>query len=540
MVSLSSDNSEFKDLFTRSTDLPSYSSKAPSSSTTKAQSPQPSIYKRGYTPASAIAAAVRDQHNSVTHRSSSTSKTSTSISSKPSSSRKNSDSDKSNERSDGASTPRLSEARESPRPILPEKDKELPPSLQRRSSVAIASGPASESSSSSMRSRMKQPSARPQGRPPSVPLPLLPSSIPPTPPPSSPPSSPLPEPPANISQPSKVQTDVPQKIHVRARAHTISSVNNAPIPLSPPLSLSRTTSPLASASTIVPRASGGTLDIDNASTNELRQALKSRNKEYEELEASILKMTEAHAAQVASLEKKIALLEKEARKRETQIKGFTWLLNDGEAPQQSRSAASGPSAASRFASRAIVAGGSLSDHDGYRTSPLSPRRFAYQSDSGAESHATSGAESHRVSGASGSESTSSMFRKSKLRRLYLTGDTSPPPANSEKPLPEAPYSGKRSSMSSVSPSPSSSTSSLLPPSPSITMSSLSAIPEASDPGGTLRLPRHESSELSDERRAIRHSSYSSNAKRSRPPSIAQVLDKSPNLGDVLEKLRPFS
>ena len=35
------------------------------------------------------------------------------------------------------------------------------------------------------------------------------------------------------------------------------------------------------------------------------------------------------------------------------------------------------------------------------------------------------------------------------------------------------------------------------------------------------------------------SSYSS-IKRSRPPSIAQVLEKSPNVGDALDKLRHFS
>lgn len=578
MVSLSSDNSEFKDLFTRPTNLPSSSSKVPSPSNTKSQPLEPSIYKRGYTPASAIAAAVRDQHSSETPRSSSTSsKTSTSMSSKHSGSRKNSDSDKSHDRPERASTPRLSEARESPRPIPLEEEKGLPPSLQRRSSVVTGPGQASESSSSSTRSRMKQPSVRQQGRPPSMPLPLHPSSTHSTPPPSSPPSSPLPDPPANTSlpsQPSEADADALQKIHIRPRAHTISSINNAPMPLSPsPLSRSGMTSPPTSASTIVPHtAEGGTLDIDNASVDELRQALKARNNEYEALTASMLKMTEAHVAEVASLEKKVALLEKEARKRETQIKGFTWLLNDGEAPQQSKLVTPGPAGSSRLASRAIAARESLSDHDGYRTPPSSSRRFAYQSDSGAESHATSGPESFRASGASGSESVPSIFRKSKLRRPYPIGESSqglsrtgsmlrsskgPPAANSEKPLPDAPYNVKRSSMSSMSASPSSSTSSLLLPSPSVTMSSLSAIPEASDQGGALRFPQHESSDLSDERRAIRQlrristssltssstaasSSYSTNVKRSRPPSIAQVLEKSPNLGDVPEKLHHFS
>jgi hypothetical protein len=36
------------------------------------------------------------------------------------------------------------------------------------------------------------------------------------------------------------------------------------------------------------------------------------------------------------------------------------------------------------------------------------------------------------------------------------------------------------------------------------------------------------------------SSAYSNIKRSRPPSIAQVLEKSPNMDDILDKLRPFA
>jgi hypothetical protein len=36
------------------------------------------------------------------------------------------------------------------------------------------------------------------------------------------------------------------------------------------------------------------------------------------------------------------------------------------------------------------------------------------------------------------------------------------------------------------------------------------------------------------------SSVYSTIKQSRPPSIAQVLEKSPNIEDVLEKLRPFA
>jgi len=189
------------------------------------------------------------------------------------------------------------------------------------------------------------------------------------------------------------------------------------------------------------------------------------------------------------------------------------------------------------------------------------RRLYYQSDSGTESHA----ESVR-SAASGSDSVSS-FRHKSLRKpstlaevtynFSHTGSTRrpskmPPGLGAEKVL-ETP--NKRSSLSSVSPSPSSSTSSLLPPSPSITMSSLSAIPEG--PPSALRPSLRYDNSDQEERRALRashrtstssmtssstaaSSAYSSNIKRSRPPSIAQVLEKSPIMDDVLEKLRPFA
>ncbi|KDR77310.1 hypothetical protein GALMADRAFT_225426 [Galerina marginata CBS 339.88] len=573
MVSLSNDNNEeFKDLFTRPTDSPGSSrlvlqpppedpQKPSSAPSPIIRTPEPSIYKRGHTPASAIAAAVRDRQNFPNERPASTS-------SKNSSSRKNSDSDKGHERHDGSSTPRLYEARESPRLSSPEKEKGLPPSLQRRSSVATGYAQSSENVPSSPRSRMKLPSAHTRSRPPSMP----PSLPPPSPLPPPPPSSPLPVAPSNLptasdSQAPPTESGTSQKVHVRPRAHTISSIVNAPVPLSP-LSRSLTTdhtSPIRD--NFRPTTIGETLDINTASAEVLRSALRARNEQYDELATLVLKMTESHVAEVTALEKKIATLEKEARKRETQIKGFTWLLNDGESPQQPKALPPGVMNQSRFATS--LHSGAESDRGAYRNQS---GRLAYQSDSGAESNVTSGAESLRASGASGTESMSSIFRNKKLRRPYPVGETSnlsrtgsmlrspkiPPAANSDKTLPDPPYlsSGKRSSMSSTSPSPSSSTSSLLPPSPSITMSSLSAIPEGSGPTSTLRLPR-EASEQQEDRRAIRashrtstssmtssstaaSSSYSTNIKRSRPTSIAQVLEKSPNLEDVLEKLRPFS
>ncbi|KIM41585.1 hypothetical protein M413DRAFT_27901 [Hebeloma cylindrosporum] len=572
-VSLSPDE-QFMDLFTRPKRKPSQSAEktkrsssavdsditpngSPASSP-RTRSPEQSIYRRGYTPASAIAAAVRHRQNSSIG-----SDQAPSTSSKTSNSRKNSDSDKSNEKDEGSSTPRLSEPRESPRPSLPDKEKGLPPSLQRRPSVATGPNHQSDNGSSTARSRMKQPSIPARSRPPSMPLPL-----PPTPIPSSASYSSFPG--FQGTQTTKRESTSAKTV-VRPRAHTIGAVVSLSTPLEPlsrPAENKQTTPTISSTHTtptisdIPHKADGEMLDIENASAEDLREALKLRNLQYDELASFILKMTESHVAEVTALEKKISVLTKDALKREKQIKGFTLLLSDEESSRYPKPLPPGILNQSRFASSA--------ETDPDRTSI--PRKFSYQSDSGAESHATSGAESLRASGASGSESMSSMMRNKRLRRPYPLGDQAyaasrtgtalrtsrlpPGVVSSDKGSPDIPHlNPKRSSVSSISGSPSSSTSSLLPPSPSITMSSLSAIPEG--PTATLRLPRYDSSDQQEERRALRashrtstssltssstaaSSSYSANIKRSRPPSIAQVLEKSPNMDDVLEKLRPFS
>ena len=87
------------------------------------------------------------------------------------------------------------------------------------------------------------------------------------------------------------------------------------------------------------------------------------------------------------------------------------------------------------------------------------------------------------------------------------------------------------------------------------MSSISAIPEGS-PSALQPGLRYDNSNP-EERQALRashrtstssmsssstgaSSTYPGNIKRSRPPSTAQVLEKSPIMDDVLEKLRPFA
>ena len=515
-VSLSPDNlSEYKNLFTRpppqDSDITPNPTPPPTSRLPKFDSP---IYpRRGQTPASAIAAAHRQATSDGDDRSPSRSSRY---------SRKNSDSDKGHEE-----TPGPSGSQESPRATT-DGEKGLPPSLQR----VIRSAQSSENANSpSIRSRMKLPSNSIRSGPPSMPLPQTPSS---------PPPEVLLSP---LRQTSNIEVEATsaQKPIARPRAHTIGSVGNSP----PPDQLaSNTTATLSPPSTDIPEAN---FDIDTASAPQLRAALRTRNQQYEELATYVHKVT--------NLEKKVLTLEKEVARKDKELKGLRWIINNGDSSQPQP-------LSTGVLNHSLLTPTTLSEpEDNTRIIPGGPRRLYYQSDSGTESHA----ESLR-SAASGSDSVSS-FRNKSLRKpstlaevsynFCHTGSTRrpskmPPGLGAEKVL-EMP--NKRSSLSSVSPSPSSSTSSLLPPSPSMTMSSLSAIPEG--PPSALRPSLRYDNSDQEERRALRashrastssmtssstaaSSAYSGNIKRSRPPSIAQVLEKSPIMDDVLEKLRPFA
>jgi len=568
-VSLSPDNLDgFQDLFTREvpttpaseTDVSSKagtqtrrtsgeSEKTPAPSPSPRSSPEVSIYRRGHTPASAIAAAVRDRQAA-----SEPSEHSPSLSSKTS--LKNSDSDKSNDKHEGSSTPRQTSHRESPRPSAP--DRGLPPSIHRRPSTATGSGHPSDIPSSALRSRMKQPTTAARSRPPSMPLPLLPA-----------PSTPPPEVPLLSKFPSTQSTEVEaqslllQKPPSRRRANTIGSVGTAP---SSPKSTSPTLAsrPTTASSYSKPSADAPpvidieVLDIENATVEQLRRALRNRNRHLEEMSAYLLKKEQDWSSDRKNLEKKITVLQRDLMRRESEITGLKLIINDDDGMHRPKPLPPGILNHSRMSPMTTS---SVDSDPDTRSSALSAsRRAYYQSDSGAESQAYSGSESLRASGGSGTESLRSKIRRpfglSDLTHgISKTGSTRRPSklssGSSDKPVPEAPYA-KRLSLTSSSSSPSSSTSSLLPPSPSITMSSLSAIPEGSS---HLASSRHDSSEQQEERRALRaahrvstssmassstaaSSGYSVNVKRSRPPSIAQVLEKSPNM-DVLEKLRPF-
>jgi hypothetical protein len=564
MVSLSPDNvEEYKNLFTLPRNQPAQTAQKSSdsdttppgsspTSATRMKSPiQTSIPRRGSAP-SVIVDSTSSRHQSSRNPGGDL------PTSRPKIPRKYSDSERGHRRQDSNPTPRSSDSRESPRLVPPEK----PSTLSRRPSTAstmhapdglhlhgrsfVAGSSQAFDSLPQSKLRMRPPtSPSDRSRPPTMPLPLTP------PPPSTPP------PPPPIATSSSTQTITAPKTLVRPRAHTIGSSPITSSPLtSPPTSQLSPTETGDSVSATQPKPTDSTFDIHLASREELRQALIARNQQYDELASYLLKITETHVAEVTTLEKKISSMEREAGRRDKEIKGLTWLVVNNKGPPGGVLPING-------APRPP----SLLEIDQARSQArVSVRKFSYADDSGAESHPTSGAESLRGSGTSGTESVSSI-RDKKLRRPFTLGESSYSLYRSatagkraskslapDAALPDVPYrpsATNRSSMSSLSISPSSSTSSLLPPSPSVTVSSLSAIPEAPISGKTElsdqqeeRLASRASNRISTSSMAssstAASSAYGTNLKRSRPPSIAQVLEKTPNMEDVLEKLRPFA
>ena len=435
-------------------------------------------------------------------------------------SRKNSDSEKGHEE-----TPGPSGAHESPRATA-DGEKGLPSSLQRHPSSVTRSVQSSENvNATSMRSRMRPPS-NPRSRPPSIPLPQTP--VPSAPPPEVVLSS------LRQTSSTELETTTAQKPIACPRARTIESVDISPLLADQPQATPNITATLTPPSTDIPEAN---FDIDTASAPQLRAALISRNQRYDELATYVLKVTEVHATEVANLEKKVLTLEKDVARKDKELKGLRWIINNGDSSQPQPL----PAGVLNHALLSPTSTLSESDPDTPKVMFGASRRRNYQSDSGTESHA----ESIR-SAASGSESASS-FRHKSLRKPSTLAEVTynfyrnassrrssklPPGLGGEKLTPETP--NKRSSLSSVSPSPSSSTSSLLPPSPSITMSSLSAIPEG--PPSALRPSMRYDNSDQEERRALRasnrastssmtssttaasSSAYSSvNVMRSRPP-----------------------
>ncbi|KAG6835370.1 hypothetical protein H0H93_002114 [Arthromyces matolae] len=443
---------------------------------------------------------------------------------------------------------------------VPVRSTDTPPASD---ALAPSPSPSIKSASTSTRTRLRAPSALKEGRT------------------SSPPTIPLPEPPTNASSPSgsPVTPSASPKLESpplsgastirRPRANTIGSMPPTPVnpaTISTTLSSAKQTLKLSTQNVPPVRQTSTTerSDLDSLTVEQLKEALIQRNQQYAELTSHFLEVTKGHAAEKAALQKRIATLEAEGTRKDKEIQGFTWMLNN-------RDTLPPPDSDVDYTK---IPGPRTQRNPSTKTS----RRIQPADDSGAESPSLSGAES--VPGSGGSvrlkkglrpltlgESTYSMYRSS----------ISSKSSSSRGPAVDNGIPDQRASVyslsSSSSPTAASSTSSLLPPSPSITVSSLSAIPEISavvsskgespriststkrdslsasewetDPGtksqnGIRTARRVSGSSFTSSSSSAATTAYSANLRRSRPPSIAQVLQKSNTMDDVLEKLRPFA
>ncbi|KAG7451170.1 uncharacterized protein BT62DRAFT_990804 [Guyanagaster necrorhizus] len=332
--------------------------------------------------------------------------------------------------------------------------------------------------------------------------------------PHEPPTIPLPEPPLRSlpDVPSLTTSAGPTSIvNGRRRAHTMSSVSLPPIPYSPSFP------PLSPCGSFDRRLDdersnkeNDDLDIDSASVEQLRQALKDRSQQVDQL----LKAAKAYLSEKTELEQKISLLEREAARREKEIQGLTWLVNN-------RGAAVGESpmilAASKSTSALQAEKSTFSPSSPTKSKNPAYRYLNADYDSGGESHQTSGGESTTAVRTPRPKRYSKVSEKSTLsqRSSLRNGGT----AGCDTSIPSVPTLDKRTSVSSVafSAASTSSTSSLMPASSST--STLSVIPEDVLPP----LPRRQASVSSPSSRdpaimaAIIRSREKDQKRTSKPP-----------------------
>ena len=363
-------------------------------------------------------------------------------------------------------------------------------------------------------SRLRSPStvAGKERSPPSIPLPLPPT-----------PNPPPPQSPQSLSQPSvyfpSSATSVSEGLR-RPRANTMGNVPPSAASLGP---LTRPFSELPVDNlSVIAVPNDEILDIDQMTPDQLKQTLKSRINQYDELAVRFLEVTEAYAVEKIALENRVRALEMEAARKDREIQGFTWRLNNRGVSSGAPPLPTSPNhASSQLSLRALQA----SNAD----------------DSGAESHQTSGAES-----ISGPTETSLPIPKEKVRRTRVPGDanyalfgTLTLPTHSGFGSEPELRNGKKTTFYSLTPSASSSTSSLPPPlNGNLSASSLSSIPESGNAPLDVRRSfsaAERDDDVSGQSRRISTSSasstsaassaYSANLKRGRPASIAQVLNK---------------
>ncbi|KAK0220975.1 hypothetical protein EDD85DRAFT_862770 [Armillaria nabsnona] len=294
-------------------------------------------------------------------------------------------------------------------------------------------------------------------------------------------------------------------------------------------------------------------NIETATVDQLRQALILRDQQLDELASYLLKVTQNHVTEKNALEKKIASLEREAARREKEIKGLTWLVSSSRIPGNVPLSSTGSKSAPALESDKNSKG----DTSSVIKSPAYKHINSDYDDSGAESYPTSRTESARGS-LSGGESSSSPSQQVKSYRLapklgllrgssLRMGSTRLALESDRKDVPKV---DKRASVSSfassaASSSLSGSSSMMLPSSPSTT--TLSAIPEgpppvppkkptSRDPAIVAAIGTAEQRREKDQKKVARSmntaptpaAAYAAKLQKPRPPSIGQILDQTEN------------
>lgn len=298
----------------------------------------------------------------------------------------------------------------------------------------------------------------------------------------------------------------------------------------------------------------------------MKSALKAQTQQVDHLTVELRMLKEEHAAEKTALEKRVATLEREVARKDIEIKGLTWLVVN-ERPGSSGHTPSGSVSDHATKSTPSLLESTSQERSMERTplnASLRRKLNLTADDSGSESYSQTSEVESSMPGSGSESQASSTAKRLKLRKADLKsnlshiaslrqlGNGSLTVAGSNSHLAR---SSKRSSVASTVSTASSSA--IQPTTPT---SSLSAIPEMPPPvppkpRSTLPKPSVTKSSTRDpaiaaallgvEKARAKEASqkaqrplptapkvpspaaaYAANLKRSRPPSIAQVLDYS--------------
>jgi hypothetical protein len=358
---------------------------------------------------------------------------------------------------------------------------------------------------------------------------------------SPPPPIPLPPPPTSPthhSTPSHATHPVPDI--PRPRANTLSGLHAGPPPV-PTTSIRKVaSSPLEKLLRENPISK---VNLEKASKDELRNIIQVENSRLEELASYIVTMVDLHSAEKTALERRIAMLESEAKKKEKEMKGLRWIMTNDASAVSAHGSSLEPSVSSRASSnrRSRASSGSQSR---IPSSMLGSDSESLSRTSGFDTSTTTDSNTFYAKRRKRQPVTHSRSGSNNGLGLDING------AN----IPYLVPTSNRSSVASMA-SPSSSTSSLgLPISTAALSPGLSAIPEGpptpqSQLDNTPMLQNQRTLPTvsvsspetpNDQEQIAASAAYSANLKRDRHTSIEQVLEQSVNMDSALQKLRRFN